>query len=91
MGFYKASGCLFFLEEGFKAAYVYTFVDVYALYSDDAICKHIYDCLGSSIGSIHIFNNASNFYEELVPNGVIINYYFLIFLVDCLDLLVFVS
>ena len=31
---FKKIGCLFFLEEGFKAVYIYAFIDAATIYSD---------------------------------------------------------
>ena len=79
MGWKTNLGCLLFLEEWFKAAYIYTSVDVSALYSDGAIYKHVCDCVGYFLGSTQILYGAFNFYEDLVAKGVIIKYHFLIF------------
>ena len=73
-------GCLFFLEEGFKAEYVYASVGVAALYSYGAVCKNVCDFVGSYFGSIQILYDTLNFHKDLVSKGVIIKDPFLIFL-----------
>ena len=77
---------LLFLEEGFKAAYFYTYVVIVVVYSGGAVFKHACDCIGSSLDSIQISYDVFNFYEDLVDNSVIIKYIFLIFSIDYLNL-----
>ena len=60
--------------------YVYTLVDVTALYSDSDFFKRVCDFVLSLFDSTQISFDASNFYKELVANSIIIKYYFLIFL-----------
>ena len=59
---------------------VYTSIDTPALYSYGAICKYVFDCVGSYFGNIHILYDVLNYYEDLVAYWAIIKDPFIILL-----------
>ena len=61
-GLKQCMWCLWFLEEGLLAAYIYTSIEFSVLYYDSAIFKNVCDCVGLFLGSIQFLYDAFNFY-----------------------------